>query len=203
MTISFPLSLPSTNFKRLNLRCSTQVAVTRSPFTFATQVYTWKGAIWIAEVTLPIMDRQTAEYWNCFLLQLNGPAGTFLLGDPSAKTPRGVASGSPVVNGANQSGLTLSTRGWTAGTTNILRAGDYLQIGNNLYKNLKDVNSDGSGIAALDIWPRLRSSTIADGTTIIVNNTVGIFRLLQNDFQIYSVDESKNYEVFFTAVESI
>jgi len=200
MAISFPLTLPNINIKRLTLRANTIVGQTRAAFTHQTQVYEWPGQSWIAEVTLPIMARADAELWNCFLLKLNGPAGTFLLGDPSAKTPRGIASGSPKVNGAGQQGKILLTKGWTPSLTNILRAGDYIQIANNLYKNLNDVNSDGSGNTTLDIFPRLRTD-YANDTVIITTNTVGRFRLLFPDFQIYTVDEAKNYEIAFTAVE--
>jgi hypothetical protein len=202
MTISYPLSLPTTNIKKLTLRASVAAAQTRSPFTMQTQVWQFTGEMWIAEVTLPIMDRATAEAWNCFLLKLNGPVQTFFLGDPSAATPRGSASGSPKVNGGSQVGKSLNTKGWTASQTNILREGDYIQIGNYLYKNLTDANSDGSGNATLDIWPRLRSSP-ADNTTIITSSAKGLFRLLQADYPIYTVTEDRNYELFFTAVEAV
>lgn len=200
MTISYPLSLPNTNFKRLTMRANTVVAISRSPFTFQSQTYEHAGAIWIAEVTLPIMSRADAEAWTCFLLKLNGPYGTFLLGDPSAKTPQGSPSGSPQVDGDNPAGKILPTKGWTPSTSNLLKAGDYIQIENHLYKNLTDVTSDGSGNANLDIWPRLKDG-YADGTSIVTSNCVGTFRLLQTDFPIYSADEAKNYEVSFTAIE--
>lgn len=201
MTITYPLTLPNTNFKRITMRANTVVAESRSPFTYQSQAYEHNGAIWIAEVTFPIMSRADAEAWTCFLLKLNGPYGTFLLGDPSAKTPRGVVSGTPEVNGSGQVGKVLLTKGWAPSVTNILRAGDYIQIENHLYKNLNDVNSDGSGNATLDIWPRLRAN-YSDGEAIITSNCVGTFKLLQSDFPIYSADEAKNYEVFFTAVEA-
>ena len=144
MAISYPLSLPSTpGIKRVTLRSLTSVAILRNPFTFQQQVQEFAGQIWGADVTLPIMERADAENWNSFLLKLNGPAGTFLLGDPAAKSPRGVATGSPKVNGASQTGKSLNTKGWTVSVTGILKAGDYVQIGQRLYKNLNDVNSDG------------------------------------------------------------
>lgn len=202
MTISYPLSLPNTNFKRLTMRANTVVAQSRSPFTYQSQVYEHNGAMWIAEVTFPLMSRADAEAWTCFLLKLNGPYGTFLLGDPSAKTPQGYASGSPKVNGANQTGKVLNTKGWTPSITNILKAGDYIQISTSLYKVLVDANSDSSGNATLDIWPRLRTN-YSDNTTIVTSNTTGLFRLLQSDFPVYSADEAKNYEVFFTAIEAL
>lgn len=194
--------MPSNNFKRLSIRTITNVSISRSAFTFQQQVQEFSGQIWIAEITLPIMSRVDAEAWVCFLLKLNGPLGTFMLGDPSAKTPAGSATGTPLVKGASQTGKSLITDGWTPSITNILKAGDYIQIGNRLYKNLTDATSNGSGEATLDIFPRLRESP-ADNASIITSNCKGEFRLLTNDNLIYSADEAKNYEVSFSAMEYI
>lgn len=202
MSITYPLSLPSSKIKRINLRANTRVGMVPSTFTNQYQVYEWSGQMWIAEVTLALMGRSDAAAWNAFLLKLNGPSGTFLMGDPSCATPLGSAPGTPVVNGSNQIGKVLLTKGWTISQTNILKAGDYIQIGNNLYMNLNDANSDSSGNASLDIFPRLRSSP-TNNTTIITASTKGIWRLFDPEFPVYDVDEGKIFEVGFTAIEVV
>src|SRR5262249_47491531 len=138
-----------------------------------------------------------------FLLALNGPFNNFLMGDPIGKTPRGPASGTPLVNGGGQTGSTLVTDGWAPSITGILKAGDYIQIVQRLHKVLTDTNSDGSGNATLDIWPSLRDAGPADNTTIITTNTVGLFRLADNNYTVWSSDADKILEMGFSAVEDI
>jgi hypothetical protein len=157
---------------------------------------------WVVDVSYPPMKREAAEEISCFLLKLGGQAGTFMLGDPLAQTPRGIATGTPKVSGGSNQGQTLLTKGWTISQTGILKKGDYLQIGNYLYKNLNDVNSDGSGNATLDIFPVLRE-TYADDTAIVVTGAQGIFRLTDNIVPIYNATEERLYEVGFTAIEAL
>jgi hypothetical protein len=150
------------------------------------------------------MKRADAEYWVAFLLKLNGPFGTFLLGDPLGATARGVATGTPLVNGGSQVGNELITDGWTTSQTGILRAGDYIQIGSGataqLYKILDDVNSDGSGNATLTIWPSLRSSP-ADEAVITVSSPKGNFRLTTQPS--WDIDEASIYGMTFGAREAL
>lgn len=204
MSITYPLSLPDTDadIMRITMRAHTAVALIQNPFTLQSQVFQFTGQMWVAEVTLPIMTREDADQWTAFLLKLNGPYGTFLLGDPSAATPKGTAPGSPKVKGSSNQGSTLETDGWTAGQTNVLKAGDMFQIGNNLYMNLNDVNSNGSGEATLDVFPYLREY-YADNTTITTSSPKGQFRLLQTDYAVYSVSPDQNRDISFTCIEAI
>ena len=139
--------------------------------------------------------------FRSFILALMGQKGTFLLGDPLAKIPRGLASGNPLVNGANQIGNTLITDGWTASISGILLAGDYIQINNRLYKVLQDVTSDGSGNATLEIWPRLAASP-ADNEYIVTYDCKGVFRLAENVTPIYEANEERFYSINFSAIEA-
>lgn len=203
MTISYPLSPPaSPSIKRLQLYEVSAVSVSRSPFTFNTQVQAHQGQMWGAQVTLPQMSRSSAEAWHAFLLSLNGPFGTFTLYDPLARTPQGAASGAPLVNGASQTGQTLITDGWNPSVTGILKAGDYIQLGQSLYKVLKDVDSDGSGNATLDIFPRLRTPP-GDNTLILTDTCKGIFRLFDSTVPIFGVDELQAYDVSFHCIEAL
>lgn len=202
MSISYPLTLPSTKSPaRISFTSSSAVAVSRSPWTYNSQVQAFSGQVWLADISLPAMERADAEQWISFLLKLNGQEGTFLLGDGAAKTPRGTAAGSPLVNGASQTGQSLITDGWTSGSA-VLKAGDYIQIGQRLYKVLNDVTSDGSGNATLDIWPRLRESP-ANNDPIVTASCVGLFRLASNQTPLFSVDAAKLYGLGFNAVEAL
>lgn len=202
MSISYPVSVPSYKFKRVMLQDMNAVAMLRSPFTFQTQVQQHSGQIWLADVSLKPMERDEADEWTAFLLSLMGQYGTFQLGDPLAVTPRGVASGTPRINGAGQTGNVLVTDGWSTGVTGIMKKGDYFQIGQRLHRMLKDVNSDGSGNATLDMWPRIRE-TPADNDFVTVSSAKGLFRLIGVTQPIQEADEGKLYGVSFSAIEAI
>lgn len=204
MTISYPLSIPTTlGIDRLAWTNFNAVGMLRSPFTFATQAQAHQGQLWAAEVGVALTtDRTKAEPWIAFLTQLMGQTGTFLMGDPRCRTPLGVVTGTPLVNGASQTGNTIATDGWTINTTNILKAGDFIQIGQRLYKVLNNHNTNGSGQTTLDIWPRLRESP-ADNATIITSNTVGLFRLAGSEIKTLEIDKEQVYSISFSCVEAI
>lgn len=206
MPISYPLSLPTNKgLAKIRLTANNVVGVSQSPFTAKQQVYKYTGQFWEAEINLPPMKRADAEYWISFLLKLNGQYGTFLLGDPNGTTARGVATGTPLVNGGSQTGNELITDGWTNSVTGILKAGDYIQLGAGataqLYKVLDDVNSNGSGQATLTLWPDLRSAP-SDNATITVSNTKGLFRLSSNQ-QAWDINEATFYGMTFAAREAL
>lgn len=113
MTISYPLNTPtSIGIANIELSATNAVAVSRSPFTFSQQVHTYPGQMWSATVTIPPLRKEFVEPWVAFLLALRGQTGTFLLGDPNNVTPRGVATGTPLVN----NGSAISAGSFVIGT---------------------------------------------------------------------------------------
>ncbi len=209
MAITYPLSTPSvTGIRQVTFRAVNAVGVSRSPFTFKEQVFAHSGKRWEADITLPTMQAESAEQWVAFLLSLKGQRGTFLLGDPVGATAKGSAStaaGTPVVNGATQTGDTLDIDGCPASATGYLKAGDYIQLGtgnsSRLYKVLSDVDTDGSGQATLDIWPNIINAP-TDGATVIVSDAKGAFRLASNSSQ-WSINELQLYGITFGAIQAV
>lgn len=95
MAISYPLALPtSIGIANITLSANNAVAISQSPFTFKQQIVQHAGQRWTASVSIPPVRRDLAEPWVSFLLSLNGPVGTFLLGDPNAKSARGLIKNS-------------------------------------------------------------------------------------------------------------
>lgn len=209
MAETYPLAFPTqTGIARVEITATDVVAITESPFTFSQQVVRHAGARWSATITIPPVKREDSEYWNSFLLRLRGKFGTFLLGDPNGATPRGSAAsaaGTPVVNGASQTGNELAIDGLPASATGYLKAGDYIQLGSGstarLYKVLEDVNSNGSGEATLNLWPDLRSSP-NDDATVVVSNAKGVFRLTSNE-AVWTINNAGFYAINFAAVEAL
>ena len=205
MAYTYPLTFPNIGIRSVNIRAQSVVGASTSPFTGQQQVYKHQGQWWEMEVTMPPMKRDEAEQVAAFLLKMNGRYGTFLLGDKANTAPRGVGAGTPVVYGASQTGDQLVTDGWTADTTGIMKAGDWIQLGtgsaSRLYKVLDDADSDASGIATLNIWPNLRQSP-ADNAEVFINSPKGQWRLAANDTN-FSIDEASVYGITFACMEAL
>lgn len=203
---TYPLSLPTvTKIRKVDFRSINVVAYEQSPFTFAGQAQASAGQMWAVDVTLPPMKRADAAVWLSWLISLRGQFGTFLMGDPNATTAQGTPTGTPVVNGAGQTGQALNIDGCTTGVTNWLKAGDYIQLGSGsratLHMVLEDVDSDGSGEATLSLWPHIRSAPV-DGSIVVVASTVGRWRLAENTSN-WSISEISTYGISFTAMEAV
>jgi hypothetical protein len=205
MAITYPLSIPSIEATVFNIRAVSVVGSSASPFTGQTFEYKHSGQWWEAEMKFPPMPRADADALYSFLLKLNGKWGTFLMGDPAGTTPRGVATGTPLVDGASQTGDELVTDGWTPSTTGIMKAGDWIQLGSSsssrLHKILEDVNSDGSGSSTLTIWPSLRESP-SDDAAIAVNSAQGRWRLVANEAECF-VDHTTLYGITLACREAL
>lgn len=177
MAITYPLTLPTSPAPdSLVLRQYDVAGVSQSPWTGEQQIHEHQGKWWEAEISLPIMDRAGWAPWAATLGALKGRVGTFYLPAYLTTTPRGSASGSVSVDGAGQTGSELDVTGFTPSQTSVLLAGDFIQVGTQLFMVLTDADSDGSGDATLDIWPNLRSSP-ANGATVTLSNPKGLFRL--------------------------
>lgn len=206
MPITYPLNFPDgTGVEGITLSAANAVAISRSPFTFQAQTQDYGGKMWKASVSIPPLPRWQAEEWISFLLKLKGQRGTFLMGDPNAKTGRGALTGTPLVNGSGQSGGTLNIDGAPANTSFWCRYGDYIQLGTGsnarLHKILNNGGSNASGQVTLDIWPDLRSSP-ADNDPVIVSNTVGLWRLSDNQSD-WDINSASFYGIQFECEEAL
>jgi hypothetical protein len=178
------------------------VALSTSVFTGNQQIQDWQQGWLEASVSMPPLTHPQAQQWIAFMLGLRGQANVFQLGDPLAVAPLGSGAGSPLVNGAGQTGYSLATKGWTPGAAAVLQPGDWLQIGLRLYRTtLAVVNADSSGNAVVNIWPPLRESP-ADATVVQLNNTQGLWRLKSNTRK-WSITAARLYGLQFEIREAI
>lgn len=194
MAITYPLALPtSIGIAQITLTANNAVAISQSPFTFQQQIVKHPGQRWTASVSIPPVRRETAEPWVAFLLALNGPVGTFLLGDPNAKAPRGTATSATITGTAGSASPTITMTG-------TLLAGDYIQIGTGATATLHKVLQDRSGTGTLEVWPALRSTVTS--ATVTLTNTVGRFRL-SNTQQSFDINNASFYGISFDCVEAL
>lgn len=148
----------------------------QSPLSGAVQTVEMPGARWAAQFTLSTLDAADAAAWRVFTALLRGQSGRFTLHNLARPTPRGVATGTPVVSGAGQTGNTLATSGWTASTTGILKAGDFIGVNGELKMVVADASSDGAGLATITFEPPLRSSP-ANLAAITTNKPTATFKM--------------------------
>tara|TARA_R110000824_G_scaffold69136_7_gene178090 strand:+ start:162 stop:797 length:636 start_codon:yes stop_codon:yes gene_type:complete len=206
---TYPISLPSsstTQPKSTNFRIVRQIGESTSIFTGAQQVYKHIGEWWEVEVSLPPMNNAGAREWIASLVSMRGVFGQMYLGDWDGRTARGTASssaGTPLVNGASQTGNALVIDGATASQTGYLKAGDYIQLGSGISQRLHmvtaDANTDGSGNATLSIEPALRSSP-ANDLAITVASCKGVFRLSSNETS-WNANAISTYGITFAVKE--
>lgn len=207
MTISYPLSLPASDCRaKISLTAHNVSEMTRSRFTMEQQVFAHSGQVWMATVTLPPLYADDAKAWIAWLVSLRGSVGTFLMGDPVSATPRGSAGGTPLVNGAGQTGTTLAIDGATASQTGWLKAGDHIQLGSGttsrLHMVLQDVDTDGSGNASIDIWPSLRSSP-ADNAALTLTSPMTKWRLMSGQIGWEWLPAHVEAGLTFSAIEAM
>lgn len=197
------LTMPtSANIAEVVFKIKDVVARTFSPYTLQDQAFRWPGEQWMVDFTLPpIGDVDVANEWKAFGVRLEGSYGRFYMGDPSSPTPRGAATGTPLIKGAGQLGNSIVTDGWAAGVTNILKAGDYVQIGTRLHMQMVNVNSNGSGEATLTLRPAVISAP-ADNSAVVVNSPKGIFKMTSNTFE-WRVSPGPIYYISFQAEEVV
>tara|TARA_R100001377_G_scaffold43808_2_gene24879 strand:+ start:19851 stop:20441 length:591 start_codon:yes stop_codon:yes gene_type:complete len=187
----------SIGFERITLSAVNAVAVSSSPFTFKQQVVKHTGQVWKASVTIPPVRRELAEPWVSFLLSLQGPVHTFLLGDPNGAVPRGTSTDGDIVatGTAGASSVTL-----TVSNSATLKAGDYIQLGTNATAKLHKVLADISATGAVEIWPNLKSNYT--NVALYCHNAKGVFRLASN-IQEWEIGNSSTYGISFEAGEVI
>jgi hypothetical protein len=204
---SYPLTLPTSpsNFVTSEWRIIRTVAYTESPFTYAQQVAKYTGSVWQTTVTLPPMNRADAGAWQSFFMQLNGRFGTFLLGDPDAKTIQGGATTVISVNGDHSVGAYDVVVDGADTSTVIFKKGDYVQFGSGasskLHMIVADITSDASGNATLQIEPSLKTA-LTDDDVVTYSNTKAVMRMDANELG-WNANNVSLYGISFSCTESL
>ncbi len=113
---------------------------------------------------------------QAFLLKVGAGDHNFTVQDHSY-TRRGSGAGTPLINGASQTGNSIVTDGWTNSATGVLLAGDLIQVRNQLVMvTTASVDANGSGQATIDVVPAVRIAP-SDNSAIVTATPTGIFKL--------------------------
>ena len=131
---------------------------------------------WECQVTFPpIVGTSRVNAWRAFIAKSRGKANDFQV--PVDPTAQSSAVATPLVNGANQKGRTLSTDGWPVSST-VLQAGQFITINNQLLQLTENVTSNGSGVATLTFEPPVRVAP-SDNAAIEFKNPYCLMYLVE------------------------
>ena len=201
MAISYPLSFPDTDFRAARISLASNTMVIQSPLSKVMTTLERDGALWIGQFTVVAKARASAAAWTAFFTALRGQVGTFYGYDPLATSPRGSAPGSPIVKGSSQTGNTLNTDGWGLNESDVLLAGDYIEVNSDFHMVVQDASSDGvgTGEATISIEPKLRASP-SDNAVITTSAPKVIMRLISS-VVAWDEDVAGFYGFTFTGIE--
>ena len=193
--------LPNDAFSRVVRTPVKAQAGTQSPFTLQKQIQDWGGEGWLYRIDFWSQTGDDGRAIAAFLTALGGISGKFILKDPGEFNSASL--GTPMVNGASQTGNSLISDGWTPSIT-IFKAGQFIQLGaddtSRLHMVTADTVSDGSGNATLPIWPALRESPLDDDP--IVTDEPGVVLRLEQ-IPPHRIDPNAAYTFSVEAFEAI
>jgi hypothetical protein len=156
----------------------------RSSLNQSVQTKEFPGARWYANLTFNGLGSDRYREFMAFLAKLRGRANRVALTDYGYTGARGALGGTPIVDGAGQyPGASLNVSGFPNSVTNVMRAGDYFQVGTELKLITQDINSDGTGDATLVFEPPLRAAP-TNGASIITTAPAALMMLADDGFSI-------------------
>lgn len=162
MSVTLPTS-PSPS--SITPRLITTRGELRSAFGGSMQRISRTGSRWAFDVVMPPMTAASALEWVNILEE----ADTCILRLPEPGITIG-SPGTPLVNGATQTGTSLITDAWTA--SYAIPKGKFVGVSVSglqyLYQTTTAVTASGAGAATLVLRPMLRASP-ADDAALIVN----------------------------------
>lgn len=184
------LTMPTINAAGLKWQLLTATQSFTSPLAGNTQRRELPGSRWMATLTLTNRPDTEQRAWMAFQAQMRGAAGDCYL-SPSFAFPRlGAGGGSPLVNGANQTGTSLILDGAAHSVTGWLKAGDYFSFDSGTGRELKilaaDSNTDSSGNVTLTFEPPIRTAP-ADNAAVEITAPSAIMRLMDDNQFIWSI----------------
>lgn len=201
--VSSPITFPSPkDVKNTEVLQRDPVGSTRDDFENIGQFDDFGGAWWEWVLTIPRFgdnEIKDAKDWNGFLTALKGQEHYFKLGPQFDDGLSGAASGETdlKVKSIDSSSTVITVKNLPTSTSEVFVRGDWLSVsvsggGEELKKVLLDTDSNGSGEADVDVWPRFRQDPSTDDA-VEVKNPKGLWRLAENktdwSWQVFTQQE--------------
>tara|TARA_R110000782_G_scaffold235073_1_gene321124 strand:- start:324 stop:923 length:600 start_codon:yes stop_codon:yes gene_type:complete len=190
MSGTFPTS-PA--FQSLNIQSIQPTLISRT-ISGRRQARQIGGQLWKMTATFPPMTRAQFAPIYAFIVAQRGRYESFSLVPPVVGNPQGSAAGTPLVNGASQTGRSLETDGWSQNTA-IFKAGDYLKLAGNdkVYMVTADATTAVSSSAlTLTIEPALVASPA--NNEVIIYESIPFTVALTSGVQEFSTGATGVYE---------
>jgi len=190
MSGTFPTS-PA--FQSLNIKSIQPTLISRT-ISGRRQARQIGGQLWKMTATFPPMTRAQFAPIYAFIVAQRGRYESFSLVPPVVGNPQGSAAGTPLVNGASQTGRSLETDGWSQNTA-IFKAGDYLKLAGNdkVYMVTADATTAVSSSAlTLTIEPALVASPA--NNEVIIYESIPFTVALTSGVQEFSTGATGVYE---------
>jgi hypothetical protein len=174
ISVPFPPPIAGQHFRLVS-----NTAFFRSPLDGTVQTQARPGSRWEFDVNMQLLDDTRLGQWMAAFAQAQDQGATFYWNNyPKARPlnfPTGSGWGTPLVNGASQTGGALICDGFTVGIT--LKAGDCFAFDNGTYREMHqltaDVTANGLGQATLNFVPIIRRSP-ADNVAILLDGHSGV-----------------------------
>ena len=168
-----------------------------STWTGARQVLASGRGWWECQINYPpIVGTANFNAWRAFMALMRGAANDVQI--PVDVTAQSAIANTMSVNGANQTGRNINVDG-LPNSTAILKAGQFVTIGNQLLQLTADVTSNGSGQATLSFEPAIRVAP-ADNATVEFRNPYALMYMLED--ASYSVEPGYVYSLNLNMRES-
>lgn len=202
------LNFPSTSgvFQSARFGRVSNTQIFRSPLDGGIQTAELTGGQWQATFNIKPLTRLQAQEWIVFLLKLQGMSGRFLGFDPANATPQGALGTSiPLIDGVNQVGASLKTKGWDTSTSGLLLAGDAIAFDTGTtwrerHIVAENVDSDSSGNAVIRLTHPMRETPI-DNDALITTNASCVMRLIDDDQAVWDVSTTLIFGIEFSGIE--
>lgn len=181
-------------FAELNISSFQQTIVSKS-ITGRRQARQIGGQYWKLNAVFPPMTRAQFAPIYAFMIKQRGAFESFTVTPPVVGASQGPGGGTPLVNGASQTGRTIVTDGWPTGATlTILKAGDFIKFANHtkVYMVSVDATCDTNGDSTISIEPALVTSPATN--TAITYASVPFTVYFENDAIEFQTDKSGFYQ---------
>ena len=165
------------NPTRAKLQLVSNTAVLRSVLTGSVQTVSRPGTRWEYELTWENLSGDERRDLLAFFARLNGAEHRVSL-PMFDDANRGAWSGTPLVDGAAQTGVSLNCDGAPASVTDYAKAGDFFRFDNAMRMCTTDADSDGSGDFTLNFVPPIRTSPANDAAIVQGTATAGVYILV-------------------------
>ncbi|MEK7952792.1 hypothetical protein [Luteolibacter soli] len=202
-----PIDIPEEllNAITISWKMESNHGLAESPFSGQAQAQRGQLERWSFVMKVRRLNRREAQVAEGFFLMLEAPFGLFRMPDPARRKPLGKATGNPILTAAATPGdRTISVSGFTPNVPGILKAGDWVQVGDQLSKVRADVNSSATGTATISLWPKIMR-TVPDETPLIVRDAIGVFRFTSQapEWEADAYERSRPYTFSLTGVQEI